>query len=117
MPIYFDGILYVNPRRVQFYLMAGGNVSRAQVRSDLNAPQLQPVDGGSRCNATYTYAGGQGGGGFEFRRLSKRVALHLDALGFVRKRIDDGADRSPRFIDQRRVVPPTSPPARSSGAA
>ncbi len=99
VPISLSGILYVNPKsRVQFYLMAGGNISRAQVRSDLNAPQLQPVDGGSQYGATYTYAGGQGGGGFEFR-LSKRVALHLDALGFVRKRIDDGADRSPEFID------------------
>src|SRR5580704_15283531 len=62
VPVSLSGILYVNPRsRLQFYLMFGGNVSRAQVRSDLNAPQLAPVDGGSQFGATYTYAGGQGG--------------------------------------------------------
>jgi hypothetical protein len=99
VPVSLSGILYVNPRsRVQFYLLGGGNISRAQVRSDLSAPQLSLVDGGSQYGATYTYAGGQGGGGFEFR-LSRRVALDLDAVGFIRKRIDSGADQSPEFID------------------
>lgn len=99
VPISLSGILYVNPRsRVQFYLMGGGNVSRADVRSDFPAPQLGQVEGGSQYGATYTYAGGQGGGGFEFR-LSKRVALHLDALGFIRTRIDSGADTAPEFTD------------------
>jgi hypothetical protein len=99
VPVSLSGILFVNPRsRVQLYLLGGGTISRAQVRSGVPAPQLGPVDGGSEYGATYTYAGGQGGGGFEFR-LSRRVALDLDAVGFVRKRIDDG--QAPEFIDPK----------------
>ena len=99
VPISLSGILYVNPKsRVQFYLMGGGNISRAEVRSDFPAPQLGLVDGGTQYGATYTYAGGQGGGGFELR-LSRRVALHLDALGFIRTRIDSNADAAPEFTD------------------
>jgi hypothetical protein len=98
VPVSLSGILFVNPRsRVQFFLLAGGNVSRAEVRSDLAASQLHPVDGGTQFGDTYTYVGGQGGGGFEFR-LSRRVALDLDAIGFVRKRIDDSG-KPPEFTD------------------
>ena len=103
VPISLSGMLYLNPRsRVQVYLQGGANFSRAQVRADANAnaPQLQPVDGGSQLGATYTYFGGQGGGGFEFR-LSRRVALNLDAIGFVRKRIGDTDTTPPEFTDRR----------------
>jgi opacity protein-like surface antigen len=97
VPFSLNGILYLNPRsRVQVYLMGGGTISRAQVRSDFPAQQLQPVGDGGEYGATYTYAGGQGGGGFEFR-LSRRVALDLDGLGFVRTRI--GNIDQPEFID------------------
>jgi hypothetical protein len=98
VPISLNGIIYLNPRsRVQVYLQGGGMISRAQVRSDSPAQQLQQVGDGTY-GATYTYAGGQGGGGFEFR-LSRRVALDLDALGFVRTRIGDVDPRYPEFID------------------
>jgi opacity protein-like surface antigen len=97
VPISLNGIIYVNPRsRVQFYLIGGMSVSRAQVRSDSPSPILRPVDGGSSYGADYTYFGGQGGAGLEFR-LSRRVALDIDGLGFVRRRIDDG--REPEFVD------------------
>ncbi|MFT3774722.1 MAG: hypothetical protein QM820_55935 [Minicystis sp.] len=96
VPISLNGLLYLNPRsRVQVYLMGGAHISRAQVRSEFAAPQLSLMDG-REYGANYTYFGGQGGGGLEFR-LSRRVALNLDALGFVRKRIDDG--RTPEFIE------------------
>lgn len=96
-PFSLSGILYLNPRsRAQFYLQAGANLSHAQVRSDLPSPLLAPVDGGMY-GASYNYFGGQGGGGFEFR-LSRRVALDLDAIGFVRERIGDIPQ--PEFIDK-----------------
>jgi hypothetical protein len=96
-PFSLSGILFLNPRsRAQFYLQAGANLSHAQVRSDLSSPLLAPVEGGLY-GATYDYFGGQGGGGFEFR-LSRRVALDLDAIGFVRKRVGD--IQQPEFIDK-----------------
>jgi hypothetical protein len=98
VPVSLSALLYVNPRsRVQFYLLAGGNVSRAEVRSDLPATQLHAVDGGAQYGESYTYVGGQGGGGLEFR-LSRRVALGLDTIGFIRKRIDDSG-KPPEFIE------------------
>jgi hypothetical protein len=101
VPVSLGGMIFLNPRsRAQFYLLGGMNFSRAQVRSDGNNPYAQtllhPVDGGSAYGATYTYFGGQGGGGFEFR-LSRRVALDIDAVGFVRKRIGD--IQQPEFVD------------------
>ncbi len=97
VPVSLSGILFLNPRsRVQVYLEGGANVSRAQVRSDVAAPQLAPVEGG-RFGATYTYFGGQGGGGIEFR-FSRHVATDLAVLGFVRERIGD--IQEPEFIDK-----------------
>jgi hypothetical protein len=97
VPVGLNGLIYLNPRsRVQFYLMGGAHISRAEVKSDFPARQLSLSADGTEYDAKYTYFGGQGGGGLEFR-LSKRFALHLDVLGFVRKRIDDG--KVPEFID------------------
>jgi opacity protein-like surface antigen len=101
VPVTLNGMLYLNPRsRVQVYLMGGANISRAQVRSNQASPQLSLSQEGDQYGANYTYFGGQGGGGLEFR-ISRRVALNLDSLGFVRTRVDDHADRSPEFIDYR----------------
>jgi hypothetical protein len=97
IPVSLGGMIFVNPRsRVQFYLLGGMNVSRAEVRSDTPSQLLNPVDGGSAYGATYTYFGGQGGAGFEFR-LSKRVAVDIDGIAFVRERIGD--TRVPEFVD------------------
>ena len=99
VPITLSGLIYLNPRsRVQVYLLGGAHISRAQVRYDRPAKQLSLTDDGTEYGADYTYFGGQGGGGLEFR-VSRRVALNLDVVGFVRKRIDDG--RLPEFIDER----------------
>lgn len=109
VPISLSGMLYVNPRsRVQFYLLGGANFSRAEVRSDNQSQLLHPVDG-NQYGATYTYFGGQGGGGFEFR-FSRRVAVNIDALGFVRKRIGDVS--TPEFVD-----PQTGNTSNVSGGA
>ncbi len=95
IPVSLNGIIYVNPRNVvQFYLLGGMSVSHAEVRSDTSAPQLSSL--GNQYGTSYTYFGGQGGAGLEFR-VSKRVALNVDVLGFARRRIDGGD--VPEFID------------------
>ncbi|MCC6554283.1 MAG: hypothetical protein IT372_14975 [Polyangiaceae bacterium] len=96
IPLSLNGILYVNPRsRVQFYFMGGIHASHAEVdvpttlEADESGPDsIEPTQ--------YDYFGGQGGIGLEFR-LSRRVALNIDALAFVRKRTDDGT--TPEFTD------------------
>jgi len=95
-PLSLSGMLFVNPRsRVQFYFIGGINFSRAEVRSDHYTPLLTAA-GGNEYTSEYTYFGGQGGIGLEFR-LSRRVAFDVDFLGFVRKRTDDGLQ--PEFVD------------------
>jgi len=71
VPFTLNGLLYLNPRnRVQVYLLGGMQVSRAEVASDRASPLL---------------------------RLSRRVGLDLDVLGFMRKRTDDG--KAPEYVD------------------
>jgi hypothetical protein len=96
VPVSLSGIIYVNPRnRVQFFFMGGANFSRASVTSDVASPLLTQTDHG-QYGATYTYFGGQGGAGLEFR-VSRRVALHVEGLGFIRERIGDV--QQPEFVD------------------
>jgi len=96
VPLSLNGILYVNPRsRVQFYFMGGLHASHAEV----NVPTTLTVDGESSESlqpTEYDYFGGQGGVGLEFR-VSRRVALNIDALAFIRNRTDDGG--TPEFTD------------------
>jgi hypothetical protein len=96
VPVSLSGMIFLNPRsRAQFYLLLGGNVSRAQIHGG-HSVTPQGDFGGDDSTTGYTYAGGQGGGGFEFR-LSRRVALDLDVVGFVRTRVDGGS--TPEFTD------------------
>jgi opacity protein-like surface antigen len=96
-PVSLSGILFVNPRsRVQFYLTGGFNFSHAKVKSDDSSPMLSRSEDGDGFSAEYSYFGGQGGAGLEFR-LSRHVALNVDALGFLRHRTDDGP--KPEFIE------------------
>jgi len=95
-PLSLNAMIFVNPRsRVQFYLIGGGHLSHAQVRSDSYSPLLEPT-GDGKWGADYNYFGGQGGAGLEFR-LGRRVGLSFDAMGFIRKRTDDG--RLPEYVD------------------
>ena len=95
-PVSLNAMIFVNPRsRVQFYLMGGAHLSHAQVRSDSSSPLLGRTDDG-KFGADYNYFGGQGGAGLEFR-LGRRVGLSFDALGFLRKRTDDGPQ--PEYVD------------------
>lgn len=96
-PVSLSGMLFLNPRsRAQFYLTAGANFSHADVQSTQQATQLSPIAGGLY-GATYTYFGGQGGAGFEFR-LSRRVALDLNGVAFLRERIGSSTQQ-PEFTN------------------
>lgn len=99
IPLSLNAMIYLNPRsRFQVYLFGGMHVSRAEVKSTLPDFRLQRTDEGEY-STKYTYLGGQGGMGFEFR-VSRRVGIFLDGLGFYRGRL--GADGTPpEFVDPR----------------
>jgi hypothetical protein len=99
VPLSLSGMLFVNPRsKVQFYFMGGLNVSHAQVERATILTSSDPDQPGiaTLTDVEYDYFGGHGGIGLEFR-LSRRVALNIDALGFIRNRTDDGLE--PEFVD------------------
>ncbi|WP_437570687.1 hypothetical protein [Sorangium sp. So ce542] len=95
VPLSLSGMLFVNPRsRTQFYFTGGLNMSHAEVER----PWGEAAASGEEFvpNTEYDYFGAHGGIGLEFR-LSPRLALNIDALGFVRSRTDDGV--VPEFRD------------------
>jgi hypothetical protein len=99
VPLSLSGILFVNPRsRVQFYFMGGLHISHAETQ--LPDDTIMVSDGEDTAylapEGEYDYFGGQGGIGLEFR-ISRRVALNIDALAFIRNRTDDGT--VPEFRD------------------
>jgi len=86
-----NAMVFLNPRsRAQFYLLGGFGWAGAHVVDDSAGYATHAFD--------YSYFGGQGGLGMEFR-IGKHFALNLDALAFIRERIDAGADQSPEFTD------------------
>jgi hypothetical protein len=86
-----NAMLFVNPKsRAQFYFLAGFGWSGAHVTDDSQGYVSRTMD--------YGYFGGQGGIGLELR-LARHFALNVDALGFIRERIDSGADQNPEFVD------------------
>lgn len=96
VPFSLNGLLFVNPRsRVQFYFTGGIHVSHAEVEAS-KSPTSSEDEYEFAPNTEYDYFGGQGGIGLEFR-LSRRVALNLDGIGFIRKRTDKGT--TPEFTD------------------
>ena len=96
VPFSLSGLLYLTPRsRVQLYLLGGMHFSRAEVRSSDPSPLLLQTNSGDY-GESYTYFGGHGGAGLEFR-VSRRVGINLDGIGFYRGRTDSG--RTPEFID------------------
>ena len=89
LPVSLNGILYVNPRsRAQFYFTGGVHWSSATVSSDKPDPRLSPDPESDGFATEYSYFGGQGAIGLEFR-VSRRVALNIDELAFVRARTND----------------------------
>lgn len=95
IPLSASAMVYVNPRSLaQFYFMGGVNWSWARVSSEETQPNLANGTGDD-----YTYVGGHGGIGLEFR-VSPLIGINVDGLAFVRTRTDDDANgRYPEFVD------------------
>jgi hypothetical protein len=105
----FNGLLFLNPRsRAQIYLLAGFGWSWAHATDDILGSQAygQGFD--------YTYFGGQGGIGLEFR-ASKHFAINADARAFIRTRTDDQASFSPEFTNASGQTTNTSAGALFTG--
>lgn len=92
-----NAMVFLNPRsRVQFYLLAGVGGAWANVAYN---------SGGSNGNwdpgyptTSYTYFGGQAGGGLEFR-IARHFAMNVDVRGFLRSRTDSNAAYQPEFTN------------------
>jgi len=113
MPMSLSGLLYLNPRsRAQFYLTGGVHWSNATLQSSDPDPRLSPSTDGTTFTTEYKYFGGQGGIGLEYR-VSRRLALNLDALGFVRTRTDDAVETGPAEFND----PNTGRTTNTSGGA
>ena len=99
-----NGMAFLNPKsRAQVYVIGGFGWSGAHVNDDSQGYTSHTYD--------YAYFGAQGGLGFEFR-VAKHFALNVDALAFIRERIDSGADANPEFTN-----PQTGQTSNTSGGA
>lgn len=88
-------LVFFNPHDVvQIYGLGGINFSGATVTI---APRSGEA-GFSRYDEHYSYFGGQLGVGMEVR-VTRRIALSGDLVGFIRGRTDDNAGDRPEFTD------------------
>jgi len=88
-------LVFFNPHDVvQLYGLGGLNVSGATVTIAPRAGEAAF----SRHDEDYSYFGGQLGIGLEVR-VTRRIALSGDLLGFIRTRTDDLSDDVPEFTD------------------
>ena len=90
-----NAMVFFNPwSKFQVYALGGIGFSGADV-------EIAPREGEGDFEPfteEYTYFGGQLGIGAEIR-ISRRVAIGGDILGFVRGRTDDSAKDQPEFVD------------------
>lgn len=96
-----SAMVFFNPRNpIQVYALGGIGFSGARVT--LEEPDVRNTDGsitpGYELKERYSYFGAHLGAGLEFR-VSRKVALNLDVLGFVRGRTDELSEEQPEFID------------------
>jgi opacity protein-like surface antigen len=90
-----NGMLFFNPKdMVQFYALGGVAFSWARVDKTGDGDVIDHAD------ARYSYFGMQLGAGLEFR-VSKKAALNMDLIGFIRGRTDAGARNSYEYVDRR----------------
>jgi len=100
-----NAMVFFNPKNpVQFYMLGGVGFSGATVTS--RDKYGDPIPETER---HYSYFGGQLGMGLEFR-VTRRVSLNADLIGFVRGRTDEEARYTPEFIE-----PKTGRTTNSSG--
>jgi hypothetical protein len=87
----------LNPRStVRAYILGGFGFSVAAVSglpSSVNYAEYP-----SRYDNRYSYVGMDLGAGVEVR-VTRHAAIHVDLLGFVRDRTDDGPNSRPEFMD------------------
>jgi hypothetical protein len=77
-----NALVFVNPRsRVQLYFEAGLGGAWANVSGDGFYSSNDYYSGYP--NTSYTYFGGQAGGGLEFR-IARHFAMNIDVKGFIR---------------------------------
>jgi hypothetical protein len=90
-----NAIIFFNPRsKVQVYTLGGIGFSQANVRrEELNNGAVvdEWID-------EYSYFGAQLGLGLEWR-VSRKVALDFDVIGFIRGRTDEQARFEPEFVE------------------
>jgi len=102
-----NAVGFLNPRSsVQVFVLAGLGISAAEVTRDTR--DELPF---TRIDEHYSYFGMQAGAGVE-ARLTRRAALRLDAIGFVRGRTDEDSRERPEFVD-----PDTGRATNTSGGA
>jgi opacity protein-like surface antigen len=90
-----NAIVFFNPRsKVQIYTIGGIGFSEAEVRGQ----GIDGTGGDEEWVDNYSYFGAQLGLGLEWR-VSRKVALDLDVIGFIRGRTDEQARYEPEFID------------------
>lgn len=90
-----SGMLFFNPKDVvQFYALGGVAFSWARVDKNGDGDVIDYAD------AHYSYFGMQLGAGLEFR-VSKKAALNMDLIGFIRGRTDAGARSNYEYVDRR----------------
>jgi hypothetical protein len=90
----FNALMFLNPKsRAQVYLLAGFGWAWANSQNDPNDPTAT-----TPYNNNYSYFGGQAGIGLELR-LTRVLALNIDARGFVRSRTDQAAQSQPEFTN------------------
>lgn len=98
-----NGLIYFNPKdAVQVYTLAGIGFSGARVKPSertLAQDGEQSVNPDDAEERDYSYFGGQLGIGLEFR-VTHKVSLNLDVIGFIRGRTDEKARYQPEFVDQ-----------------
>lgn len=91
------GIIFFNPYDpVQVYTLGGFGFSSAAVRVEQHDVTADGESLGMG-EEQYSYFGGHLGFGLEFR-VSKRVALGVDLIGFMRGRTDADASYDPEFV-------------------
>jgi hypothetical protein len=97
VPLTMSMLLYLLPDTVvQPYAFFGVSFTQAEVESSRMEPNLA-----KGYADRYGYIGGHAGLGVDFR-VASALSLGVDALGFVRERVDEGAERFPEFFDRAR---------------
>jgi len=97
VPLSMSMLLYLLPDTVvQPYAFFGLAFDQAEVESTKLEPSLA-----KGYADRYGYIGGHAGLGIDLC-VASALSLGVDVLGFVRERVDEGAERNPEFYDRAR---------------